>query len=176
MTEMPKPKRRWFRFSLRTLLIVVVLLSLPLGWFAMKMARAERQRRAVEAIERVGGWIQYDCCVDESGKPQPSVSTWLTGLVGVHSFVHVVTVSMYESEPPDVVFEHLTGLTELEWLNLPNAQITDAKLEYFTGLKRLRFLDLANAHVTAEGIGRLQKALPDCHIQWKGSPHHFTPS
>jgi hypothetical protein len=32
MSEMPKPKRRWFSFSLRTLLIVVVVLSLLLGW------------------------------------------------------------------------------------------------------------------------------------------------
>ena len=37
-----KPRRRWFRFSLRTLLILVTLLSIGLGLFVY---RGERQRR-----------------------------------------------------------------------------------------------------------------------------------
>ena len=67
MTDKPARKRRWFRFSLRTLLIVVMLLSLPLGWLAMKMIQAERQRRAVEAIQEAGGEVFYDWEVDYSG-------------------------------------------------------------------------------------------------------------
>ena len=47
MTDNPTPKRRWFRFSLRTLLIVVVLLSLPLGWVGIVAERTWQQKRAV---------------------------------------------------------------------------------------------------------------------------------
>jgi len=57
----PKFKRHWLQFSLRTLLVFMLLLSLPLGWFAMKMQRASRQREAVEAILKVGGTAWYDC-------------------------------------------------------------------------------------------------------------------
>jgi len=34
---------------------VIVLLSLPMGWFGWKMREAERQKRAVEAIRKAGG-------------------------------------------------------------------------------------------------------------------------
>ena len=43
-----KPKRRWFRFSLRTLLVVVAMLSVPLAWVASPHHWI-RQRRAAEA-------------------------------------------------------------------------------------------------------------------------------
>ena len=45
-----KPKGRLVRFSLRTLFVFVVLLSVPLGWFAWEMQRARRQREAVERV------------------------------------------------------------------------------------------------------------------------------
>lgn len=55
MNDRAKPKRRGFQFRLRTLLIAVLLLALPLSWFAMRMEKAHRQREAVEAIRRMGG-------------------------------------------------------------------------------------------------------------------------
>ena len=39
-----KPRRRWWQVSLRTLLVLVTLLSIGLGWF---VHRGERQRSAV---------------------------------------------------------------------------------------------------------------------------------
>jgi len=44
------PTRRWYRFSLRTLLVFVSLLSVALSWFAHRMRQAETQRKAVEAL------------------------------------------------------------------------------------------------------------------------------
>ena len=49
-----KPRRRWLRFSLRTLLILVTLLSIGLGWF---VHRGERRRGG---REEVGGMVFYD--------------------------------------------------------------------------------------------------------------------
>ena len=47
-----KPRRRWqVQVSLRTLLILVTLLSIGLGRF---VHRGERQRRAVAALKEVG--------------------------------------------------------------------------------------------------------------------------
>jgi hypothetical protein len=42
MEENPKPRRRWFRFSLRTMLVLVTLLCLYLGW-AMNWKRQRRE-------------------------------------------------------------------------------------------------------------------------------------
>ena len=60
------PNRRWFQFRLRTLLIVVLVLSLPLSWFAVRMERARRQRAAVEAVSELGAIVYYDWEIDYS--------------------------------------------------------------------------------------------------------------
>ena len=64
----PKPKRRRFAFRLRTLLIVVALLSVPLGWVGYSLRWIE-QRREAFAIGRVAmpepdcriapGWLWF---------------------------------------------------------------------------------------------------------------------
>src|SRR6187397_2447827 len=52
----PSPKRRWFQFSLRTLLIVITAGSLWLGWkmYTWRRQQAE-QRKAVAAVKELGG-------------------------------------------------------------------------------------------------------------------------
>jgi hypothetical protein len=52
-----KPKLRWFQFSLRTLLVFVTLCAIPCSWLAVKMQQAKRQREAVVAIEKLGGFV-----------------------------------------------------------------------------------------------------------------------
>ncbi len=52
----PKSRRRWYQYSLRTLLAVVAALSV---WFAIVAKRVEDQKRAVAAIEAVGGKAFY---------------------------------------------------------------------------------------------------------------------
>jgi hypothetical protein len=48
----PRPKRRrrrFLQFTVRSLLVFVLLVSIGMSWFAVKLARARRQREAVEA-------------------------------------------------------------------------------------------------------------------------------
>jgi len=122
MSEMPIPKRRWCRFSLRTLLIVVVLLSVGLAWSALKMREAERQRKAVEAIRRTGGLVVYDYQWDTFGGPlaveEPPAPVWLTRLLGEDLFANVVFVELYDCEFGNAGLQHLTGLTKLNRLEV----------------------------------------------------------
>ena len=60
MNDKPKPKRRWFRFSLRILLPFVTFASAGFGWLGMKMRQAEQRRVTVEAIRKLGGDVEYD--------------------------------------------------------------------------------------------------------------------
>ena len=70
-----KSRRRLLRFSLRALLVFVLLLSVPLAWFAWKMERARKQREAVEWILGTGGEVLYDYQVDEDYLDPLSLST-----------------------------------------------------------------------------------------------------
>lgn len=49
MTDTPNHKRR-FQFSLGTLLLSVLLASIPLGWLAMELQRTREQRQATEEL------------------------------------------------------------------------------------------------------------------------------
>lgn len=164
MTEQPKPKRRWFRFSLKTLMLVVVLLSLPLGWFAMKMVRAERQRQAVEAIEEAGGVVFYEYHYKGGALTvgaKPSGPAWLRQLVGEDFFWEAVNVDFftkgYVARADDMVLEDVKGLTGLKGLVLSCAPVTDAGLEQLKGLTALESLSLGRTQVTDSGLENLKE-------------------
>ena len=46
----PKHKRRWYQFSLRTLLIFTVICAIGCAWLAHKIERKRKEREAAEAI------------------------------------------------------------------------------------------------------------------------------
>ena len=50
----PKPKRCWYQFSLRTLLIFVTFFAIPCSWLAVRLDRAKKQKKAVEVFRALG--------------------------------------------------------------------------------------------------------------------------
>src|SRR5262245_12117282 len=46
-----KPKRRWLQFSLRTMLVVMTLASVGLGWLAYERNEVRKRQEAIAAIE-----------------------------------------------------------------------------------------------------------------------------
>ena len=69
MIDTTKPRRRWLRYSLMTLLVLVVLAGIGMTWVARKMQGVMRRNEAVEAIIVSGGGVQYDFETDQLGKP-----------------------------------------------------------------------------------------------------------
>ena len=174
MTTEP-PKRRWFQFRLRTLLVVILVLSLPLSWFAVRMERARRQREAVEAIEQMGGSVMYDWERDPNrpdvlyvDHPVPS---WALDLLGEDFFSNVTHVSASFSragdyrEIHDTNLESFRGMNTLSHLDLSWTQMTDDGLNHLEHLTNLEFLDVTRTQVTPEGVEQLRKALPNCRIE-----------
>ena len=85
--------RRWFQFSLRTLLVFVLLASIGMSWLGGKMERARRQKEAVEAIQNLDEpWI-IEVCFEES-PPLPVVPEWASAVFGDHFFVDAVEVHL----------------------------------------------------------------------------------
>ena len=134
MTTRTKPRRRWFQFSLRTLLVLVAVVAV---WLALLVNAARKQREAVAAIEALGGRIVY-----EHGSNLPPGPKWLRELIGEEYFFRIIAVGLSSTQITDSGLEHLEGLTSLQTLVLDDTQITDAGLEHVKGLTSLQTLVL----------------------------------
>ena len=67
-----RPWRRFLRFSVRGLVVVVLLIGVGLGWLVLG---ARIQRDAVAAIKSGGGGVNYDW-EWSNGKIIPGESLW----------------------------------------------------------------------------------------------------
>ena len=65
-THNTKPRRRWLQFSLRTLLIVVTLSAVPLGWVGWKCEQGRRQRAVIAWVGEMGGSVTFEKVQEKS--------------------------------------------------------------------------------------------------------------
>jgi len=177
----PRRKRRWFQFGLGTLLGLVTLMAV---WLGALVNRAERQLRAVAAVQRLGGDVAY---ADEGLSWTPE---WLRAWAREGYFQTVTAVSLmnvtqvtdadlthlegltglqllwlHDTQVSDAGLEHLKGLNAIQELDLSNTQVSDAGLKHLKGMSSLQRLWLINTHVSDEGIAELRAALPNCNIE-----------
>ena len=88
---------RWrFQFSLRSLLLLVVVVALPFSWLAAEMQQARRQGEAAAAIEKLQGIVFYDWQFDADGNllpvAKPLGPIWTNNPLENHFFSDVVAV------------------------------------------------------------------------------------
>lgn len=174
-------RRRWLQFSIRTLLVLVTLLCVALGLWCVP---AERQRRAVTAIEKLGGEVAYAKPAASETFPVPLLRRWLppvyfdeveglylgdtqvtdAGLARLQGLTGLEILFLDNTPVTDAGLARLQGLTTLRLLSLGDTQVTDAGLAHAQGLTGLRLLFLDNTQVTDAGLAELHKALPNCEI------------
>ena len=108
----PKCKRRWFQFSLRTLLIFTLIFAVACAWFTGKVERKRRERAAVEALVKKGARVTYDYNLVRSATPPGP--RWVRWLLGENYFSEVVWVNMFGNVGDD----DLANVAEFEHLEL----------------------------------------------------------
>ena len=149
MTE-AKPKRRWFRFSLRTLLVLMTVLCV---WIGIQVNSARRQREAVAAILKAGGTVAFDYQVvrqplpttpgshwlSSDTKNSPPGPAWLRRQIGDDYFrtVAFVYFHMPNRTIDKTVLDQLVSLPQTEQFLIQNCDIRDTDL---TALKQLHQL------------------------------------
>jgi hypothetical protein len=157
---LPHRKLRWCQFSVKTLVLFVLLLSLLISWLGVKMRAVQKQRRSVDAVENVGGFVSYDYQLqeydDDKGPPPPPGPAWLRRLFGDDIFANVVHVDCINCKESEVVVRALDGLPHVQRLNLAGSNLTDDDLRHLVGLKELYGLDLSRTTVSDGGLVHLQ--------------------
>ena len=92
------------------------------------------------------------------------------GLTHLHDQPELSDLSLACPTLSDLGVKPLAGLKRLQRLSLAGSAMTDAGLRHLEeGLTNLTALDLRKTKASAQGIERLQKALPNCKIEWDGS-------
>jgi hypothetical protein len=151
---------RWgFQFGVRSLLVLLVAVSVPLGWFAWELNKARRQREAVVRILELGGRVFYDY-QDEYGRrlnAEPGSPEWLRKLLGDDFFCEVVTVDCVLRKFGDNDARRLQELTNLKRLLLGHTQITDKGLAHLQGMTKLEELGLGHTKITDDGLAHLTR-------------------
>ncbi len=162
----PPPKRRWFQFSLRTLLIVMLIIAIPCAWVGRKIEQKRREREAVTAIKALGGHVLFDYQVDAAvtnGEPdaiataEPFGPAWLRKCVGDDFFSDVVCVTLWRRDTGDAASEHLKQLTHLQELWLNTSGLSDAGMANLKEMANLRTFCLNSTRVTDAGLGILSR-------------------
>ncbi|HUY92471.1 MAG TPA: leucine-rich repeat domain-containing protein [Pirellulales bacterium] len=148
--RLPKPIRRCLQFSLATMFVFVTLLCAAL---AIWVVPAERQRRAVAAIEALGGFVDY---VDNQATSESFPVAFLRERLPRAYLDEVEYVRLDNSQVTDAGLAHLEGLTGLQSLSLDNTQITDAGLARLQELTGLQTLWLDNTPITDAGLAHLE--------------------
>lgn len=170
----PKSRRRWLRFSLRTMVLAVTLFCI---WLGVTANRANRQRRAVETIKSHGGYVRYDYEADEHGgiaahAAPPPGPDWLRNLIGLDYFATVVMVGVdSQNGSVDDSVAALTDLPDLRSLTLRGAGVTDSIMARVGSLTKLHVLQVQKSAITEAGWKPLEQLnhlwlleLSDLHV------------
>jgi hypothetical protein len=157
----PSRKRRWPRFSVRTMVVLVLVAGLGLSWVASKFRAARRQREAVEAIVKVRGEVDYGqqsrvvhwALGQRLRFGPPPRHAWLRDRLGDDLF-ESVTVARLTGQGPatDSDAAYLAALPDLEEVCIDHVPITDAGLAPLAGLAKLRRLRLTDVPITDAGL------------------------
>jgi hypothetical protein len=115
----PRPKRRWFQFSLRSLMLFVLCCAIACSWYT---TRAVKQREAARAISAINGCaVGYDCDFGDNFVPLPDVAdfapmrqeTWIDSVFD-RDFVYRVVVAQVPIAQVEEATPHLARLPHLK--------------------------------------------------------------
>jgi hypothetical protein len=140
--------RRRFQFTIRSLLVLVVVVAMPCSWLGVEMKKAKTQEKYAESIMEVGAGI---------GLANTSVPVWLRRVFGEYFFVRVDSVQFaIGGKVHSGDLSRVQGLNTLEDIWLSYTTVTDGELAELQELPCLRTLSLGYTGITDAGLRNLE--------------------
>lgn len=188
MSEGP-PKRRWFRFSLRALLVLIAVIAIPLAW---QVNKVRRQRVVANQVTMLGCNVLWSHKISRYHKPPGPelLRRWLGDdfFATVHGIVidgteatdetmadlaslpNLKSVYLRQTLVTDEGIANLAKASDLETLHLDSSRITDAGLGNLKNLKHLKNLILTGTQFTDVGIGHVAQLRVLGHLSLSSVP------
>lgn len=139
-----KARRRFFRFSLRGLLLMVLVVGVALGLLVHERQRIATRRR---------GLIDAGFVTLSQLRAQSALRLYLLGDDSPANSNHLAGWRLTN----DAGLAHLSGLYQLQTLYLDGAEITNVGMVYLAGLTELRLLDISDTSITDAGLVNIQQ-------------------
>jgi dipeptidyl aminopeptidase/acylaminoacyl peptidase len=139
-----RPRRNWFRYSLRTLLLGAPLVAILISVVGVRWYQSYVESQAVRAIQKLGGTIQRNA-------------------EGRIVLVEVPGAELDAQALKELV-PHLANLPTLETLILHGPFLTGEGLGPLSQLTQIKRLHLINMQTTPEAIAALKKGRPGMEI------------
>ena len=154
---------RRLRFSLCSLILLVLVCSLPLSWIAKQNRDARQERRAAARLAELGAVIYYDTRMRQ---PKQGASSWLSRslrqrgrqVFGDEFFDRVVGVELRNCNFAADDLAPLHALERLQWLDISSSNVTDDCLVHLRNLEQLSYVNLACTEITDAGVKELAQS------------------
>ncbi|MCU0878176.1 MAG: hypothetical protein MUF06_10360 [Pirellulaceae bacterium] len=143
--------RRWLQFSLRTLLIVMLLAGVLLGYIGFERRRAAALQSQFAGLQALS--VNTSALV---GDPSPRPG-WLRAILGDDSPAYLRSISLAGRKVDDAKLAGLASFPRLEVLSLLCTEVRGPGLELLTESPRLRRLDLGASTIGDEGMKSVGK-------------------
>jgi len=140
--------RRWFQFSLKTLLALMLAACCLLAWVAYKRSQAAEQKAAYNLIIAKGGATNFG--------PESTRSPWLRWILGDDVAGEGGCIEFGDSGLNDADLAQLSSLRQIQRLSLNKNQITDKGLAHLRKLPRLKYLSLDETQISDDGLATLR--------------------
>ena len=161
------PSRRWIRFSLRSLAVVVMLASFGCAHLFYKFDRAQRRGIAVKRLSEFPGIVNYVVdgerinarkVSDLESEHSSRLHNWMTKQLGFDYFNDVGHVCLAgRNRFTDADFAMTCRLNELKSLRLGQTLVTDEGFEPICELTELELLAISSPHLTDRALDHLSK-------------------
>ena len=161
----PTPsRRRWLKFSLRSLLVFITLVACFLSWIVYERSQSKFERPIGEKLQEQGCSVQFHGIYDrllrnDGSRVLENQQGWWRDLARQFLGERIWSIT-YRGGPENLPL--LAELKQLEWLSVDVTSVSDlTPLAEFSNLKQLWLRD---AIFNTEQVESLQQALPNCRV------------